>query len=533
MESFDAVIIGAGPNALVNAAYLTKAGWKVLIVDRNDRPGGGLRTDELTLPGFKHDVYAGFLILFAISQAYADLAPELTARGLEMANSTTPAGVSMPGGKATVLTTDMATNMAEADRLSAGDGAAWAGMLQGLGAHAAEVFTLLKSDLTTPAAAELMGKLMLGPNGKGPSQFASEFYLTARDVLENTFASDIWRGFLAPWVLHSGHGPDEANSGFWVKIFGMGAQSAGLPVGVGGAEKMASSLAQLVQDQGGTIVSGTTVSKILVEGGKAVGVRTEAGDEFRATRAVIATVNPDQLYGKLLSEVDTVPAEVREQAGKFRYGHSVFIVHLALSEAPHWHDERLDKATYTHVTAGLDGVSRNFNEVARHLLPADPTVGVGTPTTLDPGRAPEGKAIMVLQGLDSPFTVVGDAAGEIKVGNGTWTDSLKERYADRMMDLVASRIPNLKDAILERYILSPLDLANCNLNWNHGDPYSGAHGLDQSYNLRPIPAQDGHRTPVPNLYQIGAATHPGLGLGGGSGYIVAQMLLQDGSAAKS
>src|SRR6266705_1211287 len=151
MESYDAVIIGAGPNALVNAAYLTKAGWSVLILDRNDRPGGGLRTQELTLPGFQHDVYAGFLVLFAISQAYADLAPELTARGLTMANSATPAGVSLPDGRATVLT----------------------------------------SDLTTPEAGELMRQLMLAPDGKGPSAFATEFFLSARDVLEATFQSEV------------------------------------------------------------------------------------------------------------------------------------------------------------------------------------------------------------------------------------------------------------------------------------------------------------------------------------------------------
>ena len=122
MESYDAVIIGAGPNALVNAAYLTKAGWSVLILDRNDRPGGGLRTQEITLPGFVHDVYAGFLILFAISAAYADLAPDLATRGLTMANSDTPAGVSLHDGSATILTTDMAANMAEAERLAPGDG---------------------------------------------------------------------------------------------------------------------------------------------------------------------------------------------------------------------------------------------------------------------------------------------------------------------------------------------------------------------------------------------------------------------------
>lgn len=526
MESYDAILIGGGPNALVNAAYLTKAGWSVLLLDRNDRPGGGLRTEELTLPGFQHDVYAGFLILFAISQAYADLGADLTARGLTMANSTTPAGVSMPGGKATVLTTDMQANMAEADRLAPGDGAAWAQMLSGLGAHAPQVFTLLKSALDSPESSDLIRQLMLAPDGKAPSDFAGEFFLTARDVLESTFKSDVWRGFLAPWVLHSGHGPEEANSGFWVKIFGMGAQMAGLPVGVGGAEKMASSLAQLVKDQGGKIYQNTTVSKILVENGKAVGVRTEQGEEYRANKVVVATTNPDQLYLKLLADTDVVPPIMKEQASKFRYGHSVMAVHLALSEPPRWHDPRLDAATYTHVTAGLDGVSRNFNETTRRLLPADPLVGVGTPTTLDPSRAPEGKAIMVLQALDTPYRVVGDALDKIPVGDGTWTEDLKNRYADRVVDLVCTRIPNLRDSILARYVLSPLDLETSNLNWNQGDPYSGSHAFAQSYLLRPMASQSGHSTPVPNLFMIGAATHPGLGLGAGSGYIVAQHLLK-------
>lgn len=525
MESYDAIIIGCGPNALVNAAYLTKAGWSVLILDRNDRPGGGLRTEELILPGFKNDVYAGFLVLFALSQAYRDFQTELEARGLKMAKGTTPAGVSMPDGKATVLTTDMQANMAEADRLSPGDGAAWARMLGGLGAVAPQVFGLLASDLTVPASAEQMRQLMLSADRGGLSEFAEDFLLTAREVLETAFKSDVWRGFMAPWVLHSGHGPDETNSGFWVKVFGMGAQSAGLPVGIGGAEQMAVAFARLITDQGGKIYANSTVSKIIVENGKAVGVRTEGGEEYRANKAVIATTNPDQLYLKLLADTDVVPPQFKQQASNYRYGHSVMAIHLALSEPPRWHDSRLDDATYTHVTAGLDGVSRNFNETTRRLLPADPLIGVGTPTTTDPSRAPAGKAVMVLQALDTPFRVVDDAAGKINVGDGTWTEDMKNRYADRIMDIVATRIPNLKSAILGRCILSPLDLANSNLNWGYGDPYSGSHAISQSFLMRPMACQAGHKTPVENLFMIGAATHPGLGLGGGSGYIVAQRLL--------
>ncbi len=334
MESYDAIIIGAGPNALVNAAYLTKAGWSVLMLEKNDRPGGGVRTEELTIPGFHHDVYAGFLILFTLSQAYADLGSELKERGLSVVNSYLPAGVSMPRGKAAVLSTDMQANIAEAERLASGDGVAWQQMLQNIGQYAPLVFSLLKTDLTTPEAVTMIRQLMVSSDGKGPSPFASEFLLTARDVLESMFKSEVWQGILAPWVLHSGHGPDEANSGFWVQVFALGTQTAGQAVAVGGAEMVVRALARLIQDQGGTIYTNTTVTRILVEGGKAVGVRTEAGEEYRANRVVIATTNPDQLYLKLLADTDVVPPLVKQQASKFRYGHSVLAIHLALSEPP-------------------------------------------------------------------------------------------------------------------------------------------------------------------------------------------------------
>ncbi|MBE9171133.1 NAD(P)/FAD-dependent oxidoreductase [Pleurocapsales cyanobacterium LEGE 06147] len=529
MESYDAIIIGSGPNALVNAAYLTKAGWSVLILEKNDRPGGGVRTEELTIPGFHHDVYAGFLVLFALSQAYADFGAELKECGLTLVNTNLPTGVSMPGGKVSVLSTDMDANVAEAERLATGDGAAWQQMLQNIGQYAPQVFSLLKTDLTTPEAAEMIKQLMLTSDGKNPSPFAVEFLLTARDVLESMFQSEVWRGLLTPWVLHTGHGPEDANSGFWVQLFALGAQTAGLPVAIGGAEMVARALVRLIQNQGGKVYTNSTVTRILVKDGKAVGVRTEAGDEYSANRAVIATTNPDQLYLKLLADTDVVPPLVKQQADNFRYGHSVLVIHLALSEPPRWHNERLNQVVYTHITDGLDGVSRNYNETTRRLLPSSPVIGVGTPTTLDPSRAPAGQAVMVLQVLDTPFWVHDDAANKIDVGDGTWTDDLKNRFADRVIDIVGQHIPNLSDAILGRSIVSPLDLARYNPNWKYGDWTSGSHALAQSYLLRPLSGQPSHRTVVPNLFMIGAATFPGLGLGAGSGYILAQELIKEDS----
>jgi phytoene dehydrogenase-like protein len=522
MADFDAIIIGSGPNSLVNAAYLTQAGWKVLLLEQNDRPGGGMRTESLTLPGFTHDLYAGYLILFALSQANQDFGAQLQARGLQMVGTQRPAGVSMPDGAGAVIVTDMEANIAEAERLHSGDGAGWVEMISTIGQAAPQVFSLLKMDLTTPDSADLIRQLMVA-NGS-PSAFVSEFLVSARDVLESRFQSETWRGVLAPWVLHSGHGPEDANSGFWTHIFALGLQSAGQFVAVGGTEMLAKALVQLIQDQGGTVQCGTSVTKILVEDGKAIGVRTAAGEEIRASRAVLATTNPDQLYLQLLAEEASIPATLQQQARCYRYGHTTLHVHLALSESPQWRDDRLNDVVYTHITNGLDGVSKNFNETTRRLLPSEPVVGVGIPTLLDPSRAPEGQATAVLQAMDMPFRFTGDAAGTLDIGDGSWTPEMKERYADRVIDLAAKHIPNLKSSILARDVLSPADIARGNVNWGNGDPYSGSHDIAQSFLMRGY--LGGYTTPVANLYMIGAASHPGLGLGGGSGYIVAQNLLK-------
>jgi phytoene dehydrogenase-like protein len=200
-----------------------------------------------------------------------------------------------------------------------------------------------------------------------------------------------------------------------------------------------------------------------------------------------------------------------------------------MDESPRWVDSRLDDVIYTHITSGLNGVSRNFNETARHLLPADPVVGVGTPTLLDPSRAPEGKAVVVLQVLDVPYTFTADAAGEIDVGDGTWSESVTDQFVERVFGIVSQHVKNIPDAILAKKVLTPRDLEAANPNWVHGDPYSGSHDISQSFLMRPFAGKSGHGSPVKNLFTIGAATHPGLGLGSNSGFIVAKQLLQDNS----
>ena len=237
-------------------------------------------------------------------------------------------------------------------------------------------------------------------------------------------------------------------------------------------------------------------------------------------------MTPTQLYERLVAESD-VPGPVLEGARSFRYGRSEMQIHFALSEPARWEgDERLNGTAIVHVTPGLDGVSRAVNEAERGLLPAEATVVVGQPLTMDESRAPAGKGLLWIQLQELPWRIKGDAGGELDVGDGSWNDDLRERYADRIQARLAGHIPNLESSIVKRVALGPHDLERANVNLRHGDPYGGALSLDQNFLWRPFPRSPGHATPVERLFHIGASTWPGPGLGAGSGTLVAGGLLK-------
>ena len=159
------------------------------------------------------------------------------------------------------------------------------------------------------------------------------------------------------------------------------------------------------------------------------------------------------------------------------------------------------------------------------LLPAEATIVAGQPCAVDPSRAPDGKWIVWIQLQELPAGhVKGDAAGELDVGDGTWTDELREAYADRIVARLGDSIENLEAATLKRVALSPVDLEHLNCNLVAGDIYAGSCALDQNLLWRPFAAAPGHRTTVEGLWHVGASTHPGPGLGAGSGYLVAKEL---------
>ncbi|MEI6945634.1 NAD(P)/FAD-dependent oxidoreductase [Paraflavisolibacter sp. H34] len=523
MEKFDVLLIGSGHNALITAAYLAKAGRSVLVLEKNDRPGGLVRTEELTLPGFQHDVYASAHPLFVTGPAYADLGAELAERGLRYLNTDLPTGVSLGNGRTAVLSRSLEASIAEADRLAAGDGAALAQLVESFYPYAGDVFSLFSQDLATPAARETIRRLLHGDNGPAYAPFAKQLFETARTVVSR-FRSPEMQALLAPWVMHLGRTPDEVGSGIWVTLVVLALMGGGMAIPEGGSERLVQSLARLITDNGGQIRTGTGVDRVLVKDGRAVGVRTATGEEIAASVAVVASVNSDQLYRELLKETE-VPAHLLQQAKDFRYGRGCVQIHLALDEPPRWPDARFHQVGQPHLTGGLESCTLAIAQAMNGLLPEEPAFTVDCPTNFDPGRAPAGKAVLRVQFLEIPCRPRGDAAGRIKTGDGRWTEELTKRFTDRALHLLKKHIPGIDSSIRAHRVITPDHLAAFNPNLGPGDPYSGAHDLAQSYVLRPLPGQPGHRTFVPNLYQTGAGTWPGHGVNGGSGYIVAQQLL--------
>jgi phytoene dehydrogenase-like protein len=515
----DAVIVGSGINSLACGALLARAGWRVCVLERNDWLGGAIQTAELTEPGFHHDVFSAWHPLWVGGAAHAQLGDELAARGLEYLNTELPTATVFPGGESAFLLRTAEGNVGEL-------GPEWAGVLERFFPNADLAFGVLGTELWSASGLALGAKAMRRLGRGGFAAFAGELLQTSRDWLEQTFASEHAHGLLAPWVLHTGLGPDAAASGFMTQVIAVAVQEGGMPIPRGGGAKLADALVQLIRDHGGACETGVDVERVLVQSGRAVGVRTTTGDTVTAERAVIANVTPTQLYERLLDGVD-VPAPIREGAGRFRYGRSEMQIHFALSEPARWQgDPRLNDTAIVHVTPGLDGVSRAVNEAERGLLPAEATIVAGQPLTIDETRAPDGKGLLWIQLQELPWHVKGDAAGDIATGDGRWTDELRERYADRIQARLAQHISNLESSIVERVVLSPADLERANVNLRHGDPYGGALSLDQNFLWRPFGRSPGHTTVVERLWHIGASTWPGPGLGAGSGTLVATELLK-------
>jgi phytoene dehydrogenase-like protein len=347
--------------------------------------------------------------------------------------------------------------------------------------------------------------------------------------LEREFSSPVTHALLAPWALHNGLGPDDASSAFITKVIGAAIAFGGMPVPVGGGIRLVEALARIITDHGGLLETNADVVEILLAGvgsnRKVAGVRLRDGRTF-ASECVIASTTPHSLYEELLP-TDEKPKDVAASVKSFRYGRSAIQIHLALDGKPEWkNDQRLGDVAIVHILDDMNSLSESVNAANRGYLPKRPTIVVGQPCTVDPSRAPSGGSILWIQLQENPRVIKGDLAGEIDPGDGSWNQSRLEAYADRVIAQVCERIPNLRSIIKARIVLGPKQIEEMNKNLVGGDPYAGDCRVDQYAPWRPLTAATGHKTHIEGLWHIGASTHPGPGLGGGSGYMVAKRLTE-------
>ena len=524
LSTHDVIIIGSGINGLVAGALLARAGKRVLVLERNEAPGGAMWTSTDHVPGFTIELLSSWHPLFVGGPAYAALAADLERHGLEYRNTPWPTGVICRDGTA-FISTDPDLTAQEMGRL--GDLENWNALMADFGSKADLAFGLLGTDFWRRNAWKFGWKAYRQLGRRGLVEAGADLLEPAGPWADRTFASPVTKSLLTPWALHNGLGPDDAGSAFITTVIAAAIAMGGMPVPVGGGRALVDALVAVITENGGQVQTDVDVVRVTTEqrGSKsrATGVQTADGRHLVATRAVLASVTPPALYGDLLPEADPARAAA---ARRFRFGRAGMQIHIALDEPAQWTgDPRLSETALIHILDGMDSLSESVNAAGRGYLPSRPTIVVGQPATVDPSRVPEGKGLLWIQLQENPRHVIGDLAGRIDPGDGTWSPRLRDEYAERIIDHLERHISNVRSSQIARFVLGPGDLEAMNVNLVGGDPYAGDCRVDQYALWRPLATGTGHDTGVENLWHIGASTHPGPGLGGGSGYQVAMRLL--------
>jgi phytoene dehydrogenase-like protein len=344
---------------------------------------------------------------------------------------------------------------------------------------------------------------------------------SSRELAEAQFESRELHALLGAWGMHLDFPPDLPGGALFCLLETFVAASYGMTLGRGGARTMIDALVGLLRSLGGELRCRSEVEQVIVERGRATGVRLVSGERIAARRAVVANVTPGALYGRIV-DGHVLPPGFRRRVARYRYAPATVMIHLAVDRLPAWRaGEHVCAYSYVHVGPYFDDMSLAYARAVAGLLPERPTLVVGQPTAVDLSRAPEGKHVLWIQVRMVPARIGGDAAGEIAAGD--W-ETVKEAYADRVLAQLEEYAPGLESSVLGRCVLSPSDLERANPSLVGGDQLGGSMHPAQNFFLRPLPGWSRYRTPVEGLYVCGAATWPGAGVGAGSGYLLGQLL---------
>ena len=505
-----AVVVGAGINGLVAGAILSRQGRRVVVLERSDRAGGLVRTDELTLPGYLHDTFSSWHGTFLSGPAWPLLRGELEARGLvwRRAEGLVTATVRHDGTVA-MLHRDPRTT---ASQLRPGDQEAYLALVRQIHRLAPHLSRILGAEPRSAASARALLGIARSTGVQGISELVRTTVSGARNWLDRQFDGDEIDAIVAPWLLHAGMAPGDAGGPIAAMMLLGGLHAGGMPVLTGGSGRLTDALVGIIEANGGKVRLEAEVTEIAISGGRVTGVLVN-GVHQPAT-CVLASVTPDALYNRLLPE-DAVPLRVRTEARRFRRGRGAMQIHVALTRPLAWRDPRLAQVPLVHLSDGSASVALACAQAEAGLLPCRPTVVIGQQHVLDPSRVPAGAAALWLQLQEVPSHPRGDAGDPAALLDG-WTETIRSMYVDRVLDLVDRHAPGTRDRAAAVVALTPPDLERHDVNVVGGDPYGGAATLDQSFLWRPLGSAPAHRTAVAGLWHIGASTHPGPGLSAAS-----------------
>jgi phytoene dehydrogenase-like protein len=522
-SKYDAIIIGGGHNGLVTAAYLARAGKKVLVLERRHVLGGAAVTEEI-FPGFKISV-CSYVVSLLRPEIIREL--ELPRHGLEILpldGTLTP----MPSGDYLWRVNDHAKTRREIARHSRLDAEAYDEYGQAMAKMAKfvkPILSMVPPDPTKLRYSELSQLLFLGRRFQS---LASEdkynqvqlMTMSAADFLDQWFETDVLKATMsASGIIGTFLGVRSPGTAYVLLHHYMGEidgafRSWGFSRGGTGA--ISNAIASAAREAGVEIRTESPIAKILVKNGQARGVALQNGDELLAD-VVSSSVDPHLTFLKMI-EPGNLPDEFLEEVRRYKFRGSSGKVNLALDALP---DFKCMRGAGPHlrgaisISPAVDYMERAYDDAKYGDYSRRPYIDMVIPTLTDPSVAPPGKHILSCFVQYAPY----------KLREGTW-DEKREAFGDNVIDTIAEYAPNLKNIIIGRQVLTPLDMER-EFGLTEGNIFQGELTLEQLFFLRPVPGWAQYRTPIRNLYMCGSATHPGGGIMGAPGRLAAMEILKD------
>ncbi|GAA5143856.1 NAD(P)/FAD-dependent oxidoreductase [Nocardioides marinquilinus] len=518
-------MVGAGPNGLVAANRLADAGWSVLVLEEQDDVGGAVRSDRGHDPDFVHDTFSAFYPLAVASAALRGL--DLERHGLVWEHAPAVLGHPRPDAPWAILHRDRDVTAALFEQQHAGDGEAWHELCRTWDV----IGPALIDAVTGPYPPLRAGASMLARLPRvGGLDLVRDLLMPVATLGRDRFGGPGPGLLLAGNAGHADLPIEGAGSGVFGLLLTMLGQTVGYPVPRGGAGELSRALRRRLEAAGGEVATGTAVRRVVVEGGRAVGVVTADGTRLGARRAVLAAVAAPHLFGGLVDEVD-LPSSVVRGMRRFDPGPGTVKVDWALDGPVPWAVPPPHAPGTVHVADSVADLTVSLAEVEVGLVPRHPFLLAGQMTTSDPTRSPAGtESLWAYTHVPQPDRLVGDAAADDDpaggVVRGVWDADDLERFGDRIQARLERLAPGFGSRVRSRRVLGPHELEARNANLIGGALNGGTAQLHQQLLFRPVPALLGRAgTGVRGLFLASASAHPGGGVHGSAGANAARAAL--------